>query len=171
MGKITLLLALVSAAPLGIAEKIRVDFDHGCNFSRYKTYRLAEPQTTEWPEGLFPNQLMQGRIVAFVEEALAAKQLTHVQTGGDLLVRYEMNVSEEPQYTTWTDGAGWDSSYSITTTQTIWMGTLVVSLTDSSHNQLVFQGSSTDTISSRPEKNTRRLQTGVRKIFEKYPPR
>jgi hypothetical protein len=48
---------------------------------------------------------------------------------------------------------------------------LVVNMQDSRDKQLVFQGVSTTTVSARPEKNTKRLQRGVNKMFEKYPPK
>jgi hypothetical protein len=191
MSRIMLFLALASAVSPGVAQKVRVDYDHGCNFSRYKTYRWAELQHAQSPDVLFPNQLMQERIVGFVQEALAAKQFKRVETGGDLVVGYAMNVNAEPQFTTFTDavgpgwgggwgwagpsgwgwGGGWSSGFSTTTTQTIWTGTIVVSMTDARQKQLVFQGVSTDTISSRAEKNAKRLQKGIYEIFEKYPPR
>ena len=193
MNRIMVLLALASVASPGVAQKVRVDYDHGCHFSRYKTYHWVDLQRAQSPDVQFPNQLMQERIVGFVEEALAAKQFTRVETGADLLVGYVMNVSAEPQFTTFTDAAGpvwgwggwdgvgpsccgrgwggWGSAFSTTMTQAIWTGRLVVSMTDARQKQLVFQGVSTDTISSKAEKNTKRLQKGICEIFEKYPPR
>jgi hypothetical protein len=41
---------------------------------------------------------------------------------------------------------------------------------DANQKRLVFEGTSTQTISSRPERNTRRLTRAVNEIFEKYPP-
>jgi hypothetical protein len=170
---------LACAAVPGIAQKIRIDYDHKCDFSRYKTYSWVES-----PEAPYPNQLMQQRIVGMVEEALAAKRLTRTPTGGDILISYQMNVSELPQFTTFTDGFGpgwghgwgngwdgWGSSISTTTTQTILLGTLVVDMTDARKNQLIFQGTSSDEISSKPEKNIKRYRKGIDKMFEKYPPR
>jgi hypothetical protein len=182
MSRIMVLLTLASVVSPGIAQKVRVDYDHACNFSLYKTYRWAEVPQAQFPDVQFPNQLMQKRIVGFVEEALAAKRFTRVDTGGDLLVGYDMTFNSEPQFTTyatgpawgwngWGWGGGWDSAFSITTTQTILTGTLVVSMTDSRQKQLVFQGVSTDTISSKAQKNTKRFQKGIDKIFEKYPPK
>lgn len=184
------LLALAAAVSPGSAQKARVDYDHRCDFSRYKTYRWLELQKEVSSDMLFPNQLMQKRIVRFVDEALAAKSFTRVEAGGDLLLDYAMKLSAQPQFTTFTDvaGPGWglggwggagccwvwsssDSSFSTTTTQTIWTGTLVVSLTDARQKQLVFQGASTATISAKTEKNTKRLQKGINEIFEKYPPK
>jgi hypothetical protein len=189
MSRIVVLWALASAGSPGVAQRVRVDYDHGRNFSCYKTYRWGL-QKAQSPDVQFPNQLMRERIVDFLEEALAARQFTRVETGGDLLVGYVMKVRAEPQFTTFTDapgpgwgwggwgwagpgccGWGWGSAVSTTTTQTIWTGTLVVSMTDARQGQLVFQGVSANPISSRAERNTRRLQRGIGEMFEKYPPR
>jgi len=166
MSRITMLLALASAVSPGVAQKVHVDYDHGCDYSRYKTFRWVGFQNAPSPDVEFPNQLMRERIAGFVEEALAAKHFTRVETGGDLLVGYDMKVSAEPEFITFTDtagpvggwggwgwggppccGWGWGSGFSTTTTQTTWIGTLVVNLTDSRQKQLVFQGVSTGTIS------------------------
>jgi hypothetical protein len=198
MSRMMMLLALASAVSPGVAQKVRVDYDHGCDYSHYKTYRWVGSQTAS-SDGQFPNQLMQQRIVRFVEEALAAKRFTRVETGGDILVNYDLKVTAEPQLTTFTNAAGpvggwdgwgwgawgwgglgglgglgccgWGSGFSTTTAQTFWKGTLVISLTDSHHKQLIFQGVSTDMISSRAWKNTKRLQKGITEMFEKYPPK
>ena len=182
MSRIMVLLTLASVVSPGVAQKVRVDYDHACDFSLYKTYRWVELQEAEFPDVQFPNQLMQKRIVGFVEEALAARHVTRVDKGGDLLVGYDFKFNSEPQFTTystgpawgwggWGWGGGWDSAFSTTTTQTILTGTLVVSMTDSRQKQLVFQGVSTDTISSKAQKNTKRLQKGIDKIFGMYPPK
>ena len=191
MSRIMVLFTLASAVSLCMAQRVRVDYDHGCSFSRYKTYRW-EVQKMQSPDLHFPNQLMQERILGFLEEALAAKGLTHVRTGGDLLVGYDMRITAQPQFNTFGStwgpswgwdgwgwggpgccgwGGGWSSGFTTTTTQTIFAGTLVVSLVDASRNQLVFQGESTDTISSKPEKNIKRFRKGICEMFERYPPR
>jgi hypothetical protein len=92
-----------------------------------------------------------------------------------------VDVKEQPVFTTissgmgpgwgWGWGWGWDDGIATTTVQTIYLGTLVVDLVDAHRKQLVFQGTSTQTISSRPERNTKRLAEAVNRVFEKYPPR
>ena len=192
MSRTMMLLALASAVSPGVAEKVRVDYDHGSDYSHYKTYRWVGLQKVSSSDAQFPNQLMRQRIVSFVEEALAARRFTRVETGGDLLVNYDLNVTAEPELTTFTNTAGsfggwdgwgwggwgwgggccgWGSGVSTTTAQTYWKGTLVVSLTDSHRKQLIFQGVSSDMISSRAWKNTKRLQKGIQEMFEKYPPK
>ncbi len=194
MSRITVLLALVSSVSPCFAQNVRVDYAHGCDFSRYKTYRWVELQKTQSPDVHFPNQLMRERAVAFLEEALAAKNLTRVETGGDLQVGYDITVTALPQFTTFTDaggpgwnwggwgwagpgccgwglGGGWGGAFSSTTVQTVLTGRLVINMTDAHQKRLVFQGVSTEAISSKAEKNTKRLKKGIDEMFEKYPPK
>ena len=172
MRRLLMILLLACAISPVDAQKVRVDFDHACDFSRYQTYAWALS-----PKVDFLNQLMQSRLIGFIEEALAAKRLRRVETGGDLLVNFQMDVRQENVYTTFADttgfgwGWGWGSTIATTTTQTITLGTLTVDVVDSHRNRLVFQGVSTAPISSKPAHNTKRLAKAVNEIFEKYPPR
>jgi hypothetical protein len=42
---------------------------------------------------------------------------------------------------------------------------------DGSSKQVVWRGMSTDTLSSKPEKNIQKLEKAVDKMFEKFPPK
>ena len=167
--RIVQVLAMLCALSPLAAEKARVDFDHSCNFSQFRTYRWAQQ------DGSPLNQLMDERIMGFVEEALAAKGLRRVTTGGDLLINFQMKLQE--QYITYTNGYGWGwdwgwgNSISTTTVDPVKLGTLVVDLVDARSGRLVFQGVATGSIVSRPEKNTKKLAKMIRKTFDKYPPR
>jgi hypothetical protein len=174
MKRLLAILAVACVISPVAAQKARVDFDHASDFSHYQTYRWAAP-----PNADVLNQIMQLRVIGFVEEALAAKRLRRVETGGDLLVNFEMDVRQEKVYTTFADttGLGWGwgwgggTTMATTTAQVINLGTLTVDLVDSHRNRLVFQGVSTAPISSKPAHNTKRLAKSVNEIFEKYPPR
>jgi len=104
---------------------------------------------------------------------MAAKGLRRVETGGDVLIGYQMNVTEQPLFTTvgsgW--GWGWGSEFSTTTTETILTGTLVIDIMNPRQKQLIFQGASSATISSRPQKNIKKLRKAINEILEKYPPK
>src|SRR5215469_9716544 len=179
---IVLLCALLFAGSPGLS-RTRVDFDHGTHFSSYKTYSWDDSaDTTPGHDKLFPNQLMQRRVESSIDEAMAARGFKRVPSGGDLLVSYRIKVTQEPVFTTFSDGwgpgwgsgwgwgGGWGSGFSTTTVQNFYSGTLVINMVDARHNKLVFQGASTEDISSRPERNTRRFGRAVNEIFEKYPP-
>jgi hypothetical protein len=47
---------------------------------------------------------------------------------------------------------------------------LVVDMVDTKQNKVVFEGTSTQMVSSRPERNTKKLAKAVSEVFEKYPP-
>jgi hypothetical protein len=127
---------------------------------------------------------MEQRIASFIEEALACRGLKRVTKGGDLLVSYHVTVTEQPQYVTFSDWSGapigywgwgwgwspWVSSYSVTTLQPFFEGTLVIDVVDANRNKLVFQGTSTQAVSSRPKKNTEKLAKAVNRIMAKFPP-
>ena len=81
MNRIVGTLALTFAISPVAAQKAHVDFDHSCDFSHYQTYRWAGPHRRT-----ILNQLMQERVIGFIEEALSAKRLKRVETGGDLLI-------------------------------------------------------------------------------------
>lgn len=179
MNRIMLLGALTAIS--SFAHVVRVDFDHATHFSSYKTYSWVAGPGNESANAVFPNRLMEQRIVSFVDAALACRGLKRVATGGDLQVSYHMIVTEQPQFVTFTDGpgpgwgwgwgwSGWGGGYSTTTVQTFYEGTLVVDIADAKRNKLVFQGTSTQAVSSRANKNTEKLAKAVNKIMASYPP-
>jgi Domain of unknown function (DUF4136) len=170
---------------LSLAQKIQVDYAHGEDFSKYKTYTWVKEPNVE-----SPNQLVEQRIVSSVDETLAKKGLKRVDNGGDLDVAYQSSVTQKTQLTTmssgmgggWGPGPGWgrgwgggmggmSSGISTTTSSTIPVGTLVIDLLDPNAKLLVFRGIATDTLSSKPEANTKKIVKAVDKIFEKYPPK
>jgi len=173
MNRIIVLGALLYAASPSFAHRVRVDFDHSARFSCYRTYRWAESADAPSAETLFPNQILRTRIAGFVEEALAARGLKRVATGGDLLISFNIEITDQPQFTTFYDGGpgwGWGGGIATTTVQNIPEGTLILNMMDSNRNRLVFQGASTHIVSSRPERNTRTFAKAVNEIFGKYPP-
>ena len=123
MNRLVVIIALACAISPVAAQKAHVDFDHACDFSHYQTYRWAGP-----PDMDPLNQLMQERVIGFVEEALAARHLKRVQTGGDLLVGLPHEctaaggIHDLYRLTGFGWDAGWGSSISTTTSQVIQLG-------------------------------------------------
>lgn len=170
MSRSKLLLLMALFVITAEAQRAHIDYDHACDFSGYKTYRWAG-EAQEQPL----NQLMMRRLTDFVEEAMGARRLKRVETGGDLILQYHVSLAQQEQYTTYADaigpGWGWGSAFSTTVVNPILLSTLILDVVDAKQNRLIFQGVSTMTVSSRPEKNTKRLAKAVNEIFEKYPPR
>ena len=150
-----------------VAQQVKTDYDRSANFSQYKTYSWSSVKTKD--------PLLVDRIKGAVNFALAAKGLTQVDSGGDLTIN-AMEITENQQtLNTFYNGGfgGWrwgGFGDATTTTETYKVGTLVVDLFDTQSKDLVFRGSSTDTLSNNSGKNIKNLNKGVEKIFKHFPP-
>ena len=74
---IAVFVCILSATSLAFAHKVRVDYDHSVDFSKYKTFMWAEKPHTE-------NPLMDDRIVDAVNAQLSAKGLEQVPADDSL---------------------------------------------------------------------------------------
>jgi Domain of unknown function (DUF4136) len=173
---------LIAAALLpahAVAQKVRVDYEHQNDFTKYKTYKWVKMK--ESPD---VNQIVDQRITAALDAEMTKEGLTKSESNPDLFIGYQAVLTQQQQLTTFTNGGGpawgygggwgygWGaSSISTTTSSTVNNGTLVVDLMDPQQQKLVFRGIATDTLSDKPEKNAKKIQKAVTKIFEKYPPK
>ena len=166
-----MILALDGAATW--AQKVSVDWDQSANFQGYGTYA--------WVTGTpAKNSLVDERIVAAVDRELAAKGLRKVTLGEspDLTVTYHAAVSSKTQINTmnmggpgWGYGWGYAGGGSATTTvQQIPIGQLLVDIGDPKTKKMLWQGTGTDTISDKPQKNTDKINKAVENMFKKFPP-
>ena len=154
------------------AQQVKTDFDRNANFGQYKTYSWEQVKTKD--------ALDVGRIKAAVNAALAAKGWTQVDSGGDVsIIAMEMTHDQQTLNTFYDGfGGGWGwrrfggggFGEATTTTDTYKVGTLVVDLFDTKTKQLVWRGSSSDTISSNSNKNIQNLNKGVEKLLKQFPP-
>jgi hypothetical protein len=58
-----------------------------------------------------------------------------------------------------------------TTVENYRVGTLVVDMYDAQNKRLVWRGTSTDTLSDKPENNEKKLDKAVDKMFKDFPPK
>jgi hypothetical protein len=155
-------------ASASFAQQVKTDYDRGTDFSRYKTYSWEKVQTQD--------QLWVDRIKEAVNAALAAKGLTPVGSGGDIsVVAIEMTKNQRTLNTFydgfgggWRGGGGFGNA--TTTVDNYKVGTLVVDLFDANNKNLIWRGSSSDTLSDKSDKNIKNLDKGVHKMFEHFPP-
>lgn len=149
-----------------VAQQVKTDYDRNANFSQYKTYSWANVDTKD--------PLLVDRIKNAVNSALSAKGLTQVDSGGDLSINATEITKDQQTLNTFYDGFGGRRFGGFgdaeTTTETYRVGTLVVDLVDAHAKELVFRGSSSDTLSDNSGKNIKNLNKGVAKIFKKFPP-
>ena len=149
------------------ALQVKTDYDHNANFGQYKTYSWEKVQTKD--------PLWVDRIKSAVNEALAAKGWTQVESGGDVsVVAMEMTQNQQTLNTFYDGfGGGWrwgGFGDATTTTETYKVGSLVVDLFDAKTKNLIWRGSSSDTLSNNSDKNIKNLDKGVQKMFAHFPP-
>ena len=156
------------AVAASFAEQVKTDYDRNADFSHYKTYSWEKVQTQD--------PLMVDRIKTAVSAALTAKGWTPVESGGDIaVVAIEMTKTNRT-LNTFYDGFGggwrWGGGFgnSTTTVNTYKVGTLVVDLFDANTKKLIWRGSSSDTLSSKSDKNIKNLDKEAKKMFDHFPP-
>ena len=151
---------------VGFAQSVSVDWDHGVtNFSSFKTYAWVKSSRPT------PNPLMDQRIVTAIDGQLAAKGLSKVEGPADLLVTYGAGVSEERSAMA-TGMGGWRMGGGMATiNQSLTnVGTLVVDLDNGKTKKLMWRGAAKETISNKPDTNSKNIEKAVAKMFKKYPP-
>lgn len=196
------------------AQDVHYNYDRSTNFAAYRTYQWVDDTTgqpkvnsptgvphitppSELPNiqlpgggplavrgGTVDDQLIRQDIQRAIDEQLAQKGLTKVESNADLLITYHAAVREEQSINLsafgsgsgpwggWGGGWGGLESGTITgQTATIPVGTLVVDLYDPARKQLVWRGDATKTIDPKkdPDKNYRILQKSMTKLFKNYP--
>ncbi len=166
------------------AQKVSTDFDHTANFQQYRTFSIYKLQASD--------QLVEQRLRDDLTRDLTARGLQQVSQGGDLSITAIGTRGNQQEYNTFYDGLGgggygWGGrgfgrfggggfgggfggdGISDTRVINIPVGTLVVDVYDGAKHQLLFRGMASETLSSKEDKNSKKLQQSVDKIFAKYP--
>lgn len=164
--KLIILLTVICAATITLAQDIQYNYDRKADFAAYKTYQWVER------ERKMTDQLVDQDIRRAIEGELAQRGLQRVESGGDLHIAYRTAVDQEKQLDAWTMGPRW-SGMARANTSTIEVGTLLISMYDPAKKQLVWRGSVSKTLNVRkdPDKNYRNLEKAVAKLLRNYPPK
>lgn len=164
----------ILAATVSLAE-VKTDYDRIAEFGRYKTY--------SWGKVHAQNPLWADRIKAAVASSLAAKGWTEMESGGDVSIMAMEMTEDHRTLNTYYEGFGggwgwrrWGGGFgdrfgeATTTEATYQVGTLVVDLFDTSTKKLIWRGSASDTLSDKSDKNLKKLNSDVQKMFDHFPP-
>lgn len=156
------------------ALKVTYDYDPGFDFSKVKTYQWVELK------GNGVNSLTDAKIKQAINDELAKKGFTRVESDPNVYVVYQVGLQKEQQINTMTTGGwGWGPWYgggmgtTMATTSTINIGTLVIEMVNPADKKLVYRSQGTDTLnpSSDPDKNYKKIQNAVGKILKNFPPK
>ena len=169
-----MMLALSLTVGIALALTTTTDFDSNYNFSQIKTFNVKIG--TSWG-----NPLAEPRVVAAVEQAIAAKGWTQAEeASADAEVILHGSTKQQQSLDTFYSGMGGGWGYggwgavgmgtATTTTYTYTEGTLLIDIFDNKSKELIFRGSGTDTLSNTTEKNQKKLTKALNKIFLNFPP-
>ena len=161
-------LALGAAAALTLFAAVSTDYDHHADFARYHTY--------SWIGVKAGNGLWQQRIQDAVDQQLAAKGWSKVPSGGDAAVSAFGRVTQQETLQTYYDGFpewGWAGWGGTSTTEAIPenVGNLTVNIFDAGSKKMIWRGQASDVLSSKPEKNDKKMDEAVSKMFDHFPPK
>jgi hypothetical protein len=160
---VAVMLAVTSTA---FSMDVKTDFDHHANFPQYHTYSFAKVET--------PDPLWDDRVKEAIDRALSAKGWTRVPSGGDVSIVAVGTTHEKQTLQTFYDGFDgwiWGGFGTATTYQETYpVGTLIVDMFDTNTKKLIWRGSATDVLSGKPEKDEKKLDKAVSKMFEHFPP-
>lgn len=167
MKMLTIPLLITLLATAVFAEHVSVDYDHAANFTQVKTYSWSKVQTE--------NSIWDDRVKDAVNKELTAKGWTQVPSGGDIQLVAVEKTSVHQQYDTFYDGFGGRRfggfGESTTSVDNYKVGTLIVTMFNGNSKQLIWRGTSSSDLSGNPDKNTKKLDKDVQKMFKHFPPK
>jgi hypothetical protein len=164
---------------MATAQKTTYDFDKSANFASYKTYSHKDGTKVGQP-------LIDDRIVAAIDAAMASKGFTKTDANPDVFVVYHVAFDKQKDISTyssgygggygpygWGYGGGWAGGTSTTQVRDILMGTLVIDMADAKKGQVVWRGMGVKEVNTtaKPDKRDKSINSAVTKIFKNYPPK
>lgn len=170
---VLILVILLAVAPT-FAAKVAVDYDRDYT-KKVETFQWKDPEKGE------TNSLMHQRVVNAIKHELTNRGLVEVQSSPDIQVTYYSSSKEQVNFNTTSVGygypRGWYGGYggyyggmgTSTTTVSTWeIGTLVIDAWDAESQKLIWRGTAEATVSSNPQKNEKKINKAVQKIFRKW---
>jgi hypothetical protein len=166
---------LVAALPMAaFAQKVRVGYDKGADFLKFRSYTWAAPtMPTTRP-------LLYASVIGWVDEQLKAKGLTRTERDGDLILipaggmEFGLNQAAEtpilPTYdpTTWIGASGPSNLLAPSVPE----GTLMLTLVDRVSNKTVWTGTVTEKLDiENKNKSLERVEKAIAKLLKEFPPK
>lgn len=160
-----------------VAQDVRFNYMPGTDFSKYKTYKWVRV-----PEAQYPNEILDKQLMDAIDAQLATKGLVKTEENPDLIVCYQVAVTQEKQWNSYSTGGnmwgygrwgGWGGMQTTTTTsQTINTGTLNLDIYDAAKKEQIWRGAVSKTLGSGkdPKKVQKNIDKAMAKLLKNYPP-
>jgi len=174
-----LLIVLGMAAMPAFAQKVTIDYAKGFDFKATKTFQYVETK-----ESNASNEMMDGRVKDAIVKELTEGGLEQIDANPDLFVTYHMTSKENTVYDTTSfgyggGGMGWGRwgggmgmgmgmGSSTTTSSTYTEGTLIIDAYEPGDKKMVWRGTGTVTVKSKPEKQAQQIDKILAKLGDKW---
>jgi hypothetical protein len=176
MRRVAIAAALSFLGAAASAQDVNTDFDKDANFAAIKTFQVKVG--TSWN-----NPISENRITGQVEQALTEKGWTKVDANPDALVLLHGATEKQKNLNTFYSGMGGYGGYgyrgwggmggmgtATTTVSEYMVGTLVVDIFDAKTKALLFRGTASDELSDKTDKNIKKVDKAMDKMFKDFPP-
>lgn len=178
MKKILLLLSLVTIT-FGVSGQTLVSYNKAdeADFNSYKTYKINKLQVDSYEE-FEPKREGLSLLIFEIEKQMNARGYTNTSgDDADLLInigvlirkverKRETTVNDAPQYIGQRN-YHWESE--VVTYNTYPEGTITFDLVDVAKNELIWQAVSKGALEQKREKNKKKIERAVKKLFKKFP--
>lgn len=167
---------LALAATPAMAQKVTIDYAHDFDFSAVTTFQYHDTE-----ESNTANPMMHDRIRDAIVKELEEGGLTQVDSDPDLYVTYHITSTDKTVYNTTTfgyggyhggwGGWGWGSpgmAGSTTTASNYTEGTLIIDGYDAADKKMVWRGTGTVTVKSKPEKQMQQVDKILKKLGDRW---
>jgi Domain of unknown function (DUF4136) len=175
MRRTPLILLAAVVATTAMAQKVQVDYD--------KEFDFSEIKTISWVPGTLSNSEMnQKRLEAAIHNELEGKGLEWVEDGPEVdlyLVSHVDSITQTKSSNT-SVGVGVSrrtrfGSVGVGTSTSgkpkeVTTGTVLIEMRDGTSEQLVWQGTASDTVKDTPDKNEKTINDAIGKLFKDFPP-
>ena len=166
-------LALMLAVTPVAAQQVTIDYAKDVDFKAVKTFQYTETKETNAQDSM-----MGDRIVTDLKAQLTEAGLTEVKDSPDIFVTYHMTSKEDTVLNTTGFGyggfgVGWGRwgggmASSTTTESTYTEGTLIVDAYQASDKKMIWRGTGTVTVATKPEKQEQQIQKVLTKMGTKW---
>jgi len=159
-----------------MAQKVTIDYAHDFDFGSIKTFQYVDTEDSN----VKGNQMMADRVASMIMKELREGGLTEVQENPDIYVTYHFTTQDRTSYSTSSFGyggygGGWGGyggmggmGTSTTTAHNYTDGTLLIDAYDSTDKKMIWRGTGTVTVKSKPEKQIKQVEKILTKIGAKW---
>lgn len=175
---------LVLSLLAGCTSNVSVDYDKATNFAAYRTYSLLPKSEKSTEDVRLSSPMVDKRITRAIEQNMSQKGFRKQDEKADIKIEFRLDLKQEISsdgsgvtmvFGTGTARSGFGIAYSLpgSDVRTYDRGVLTIDFMSAKTNQLIWRGTSSRRIydASTPEASEKLINSVVKEILEKYPPK